>query len=224
MSNKNRLTPTERLVRGASIMIALAIVGICFAIARVEDTLTKIVIISVSCVLVGIAAILIASLAYLKYRQTHKRNFFLYDTKKKKDINVSDVDFALVRVKVQDYMSMFKRGRMLYVGELFVDRPWNVPGIKPLLCYELLYELACEESVQSCHTFLSYGEECRKIFSQQLMECRDFELSEKMSNFFTDFKTNKSAEEFCEYIKSQKSHIERAMVEYTRANIDKFIL
>ncbi len=225
MKNKDKLTPTERLIRIGSVMVALAIVGICFAIARVEDVIIKIAIISLSGMLIFIGGLCIASVAYLKYHETHKKNYILYDKKIKADIPLEQVNFELVRGKVIDYMSVFRRGKQLYVGELFVDTPWTIEGMKTLVCYELLYELAQKKDIAGCKTFLGYGAECSGIFSKYLMENRDFDLSANVAKFFTEYAQNKDAAgEFCEYIETQKGHIEKRVVEYVKANPEKFMM
>ncbi len=225
MNNKEKISPMAKLVRIGSVMVALAIVGICFAIVRVEDVIIKIAILSLSGMLIFIGGMFIASVAYLKYHETHKKNYILYDKKIKADIPLEQVSFELVRGKVIDYMSVFRRGKQLYVGELFVDTPWTIQGMKTLVCYELLYELASKTDIAGCKTFLGYGSECSGIFSKYLMENRDFDLSANVAKYFTEYEHNKDvAKEFCEYIETQKAHIEKRMVEFVKENPEKFMM
>ncbi len=215
----------ERLVRVGSVMIALAVVGVCFAIARVEELIFKTVIIAVSGLLLFLGGMFIASVAYLKYHETHKKNYILYDKKIKGDIPVEQVDFELVRGKVLDYMSVFRRGKKLYVGELFVDTPWTIEGMKTLVCYELLYELAAKQDITGCMTFLGYGSECSGIFSRYLTENKDFDLSSNVAKYFTEYAQNKdAAKDFCEYIDTQKAHIEKRVVAFVKENPEKFMM
>lgn len=225
MKNKNKITPMERLVRVGSVMIALAIVGVCFGIARVEDLIFKTVIFAVSGLLLFLGGMFIASVAYLKYHETHKRNYILYDKRIKGDIPVEQVDFELVRGKVLDYMSVFRRGKQLYVGELFMDTPWTIEGMKTLVCYELLYELAVKRDIEGCRTFLGYGAECSGIFSKYLIENKDFDLSANVTRFFSEYEQNKdAAKDFCEYVETQKAHIKKRVVEYVKENPEKFMM
>lgn len=215
----------ERLVRVGSVMIALAVVGVCLAIARVEDLIFRAVIIAVSGLLLFFGGMFIASVAYLKYHETHKKNYILYSKKIKGDIPQEQVDLELVRGKVLDYMSVFRRGKKLYVGELFVDTPWTIEGMKTLVCYELLYELASKTDITGCQSFLGYGSECSGIFSKYLMENRDFDLSANVAKYFSEYTHNKdAAKAFCEYIATQKAHIEKRMVEYVKENKGKFMM
>ena len=224
MKNKNKLTPTERLVRISSVMLALAIIGVCYGIARVEDASLKIGIFATSGVTAGIAVIFITSAAYLSYRKTHKRNFFLYDKRSRADRPVSELDFEYIREKVIEYMSIFKHGKRLYVGEIFIDTPWSVKEMKPLMCYELLYELSAD-GLDACRTFLGYGMECSRIFSEHLLQSGDVAMAADIANFFSDYaRDNDVAKEFLQYVSSKKEHIEKRVVEYTKNNIDKFVL
>lgn len=215
----------ERLVRVASVMIALAIIGTCFAIARVEELIFKTVIFAISGLLLFLGGMFIASVAYLKYHETHKRNYILYDKRKKADMPLEQVDFDLVRGKVLDYMAMFRRGKQLYVGELFMDTPWSIEGMKTLVCYELLYELATRTDIEGCKSFLGYGAECSTIFSKYLMENKDFDLSANVAKCFLEYAKDRSvAKEFSEYIATQKAHIEKRVVEFVKANSEKFMM
>ncbi|MBQ7357779.1 MAG: DUF202 domain-containing protein [Clostridia bacterium] len=224
MSNNNKISPEAKMVRIASVLIALAIIAICFGIARVEDTATKIIVFAAAAGLLFIGAIFVIVVVYAKYAQTHKRNYFLYDKKKKGDRPSSELNFEFIRGKVVDYMAMFKRGKKLYVGEIFMDTPWSIKAMKPLMCYELLYELSAD-GLDACRTFLGYGMECSRMFSEQLMQSGDASMAADIANFFSDYARDKGvAKEFLQYVSSKKEHIEKRVVEYTKNNIDKFVL
>lgn len=213
------------MVRIGCVALAIAIIAICFGAVRVESITAKIMIFSVAFVLILFGGLFLFAAIYSKYNKTHKRNFLLYDKRLKGDKPLSELDFEYIRAKVIDYMSLFKRGKKLYVGELFEDTPWTLQAMKPLLCYELLYELSGENSIDGCKTFLSYGAECAAVFSKHLMEIGDFELSENVAGFFSNFHgENETVEKFSQYMVSKKSYIEEKVVEYTKKNIDKFVM
>ena len=107
------------MVRIACIMFVVAIIAICFAIARVEKTYIKILIYVLSAVPILLGALLCLAAGVSKYSQTHKRNYFLYDKKLKGDIPLEQLDFETVRSKMADYIDIFKHGGKIYVGELF---------------------------------------------------------------------------------------------------------
>lgn len=225
MDNKNNLTPSERIIRIASVMLAISVAGIIFALVRVESVPLRIAILIAAGASSTFALLLILLVIYTKSAEKHKRNYFLYDRKQKREMPVESITFELVRSRVLDYMMMFKRGKRLYVGELFEKTPEQLVAIKPLLCYELLYELSESKDVGACKIFLGYGSECLKIFSDHLMNIRDFELCEKLTEFFSKFGGGEDVSgDFCEYISEQRSHIQSSMMSYTRDNIEKFTL
>lgn len=213
------------MVRIACVLFAVSVIAICFGVARVESMPVRIAIFVSATFMILLGALFVYAAIYSKYSKTHKKNYFLYDKKRKGDRELSELDFELVRAKVIDYMSLFKHGKRLYVGEMFTDTPWTVEAMKPLLCYELLYELSGSNSIESCKMFLGYGAECSAIFSKHLMETGDYELSESVAKFFADFSGDReTAERFSEYMASKKSYIESKVIEYTKKNIDKFMM
>ncbi len=222
MNNKNQLTPIERVIRIASVMMAIAVVGIFYACFRMQSGMLRTVIITVCIADVLLALLFLVSFISAKHQLENKKNLFLYE--KRGDISVDELDFERVRAKTLDYMTLFKRGPKLYVGEMFADRPWTVEEMKTLLCYELLYELSAKGNVEACKTFLGYGDECAKIFSTYLTENRDFDFCAKIVDFFREYKENgETAQAFSEYICSQKQHIEAQMLTYAKKNIEKFL-
>lgn len=224
MSNNNKISPEAKMVRIASVLFALAIIAICFGIARVEGIVSKILVFSAAAGLIFIGLIFAIAAGYSKYSQTHKRNYFLYDKKQKGEKPSSDLNFEFIRGKVVDYMAMFKRGKKLYVGEVFTDTPWSIKAMKPLMCYELLYELSAD-GLDACRTFLGYGMECSRIFSEHLLQSGDVAMAADIARFFSDYARDKgAAKEFLQYVSSKKEHIEKRVVEYTKNNIDKFVL
>lgn len=213
------------MVRIACVLFAVAVVAICFGAVRVESIPVRIAIFTGAIFFILLGALFAFAAWYSKYSKTHKKNYFLYDKKRKGDRDLGELDFEYIRAKIIDYMSLFMHGKRLYVGEMFVNTPWTVEAMKPLLCYELLYELSVKGSTEDCRMFLGYGAECSAIFSKHLMEVGDFELSGQVAQFFADFTGDtEAAEKFSEYMISKKKYIEEKVIEYTRKNIDKFMM
>ncbi len=213
-----------KLVRIASVMIAVAIVGICFAYTKLEGTgIGQIAMYTISALLALFGAFIIFVMAYGTYLDKHRNNLFLYDKKTKKDIPVNELTVDRIRERLVMQMAFFKRGGKLYVGDLFENRVIMVPeAIKPLFCYELLCEIADEKGANAS-VFLSFGAECAEIFTKYLGENGDHELALKIKGYFFAYADNKEiVGEFCEYIKSKKDYIQQNMLEYTVKNIEKF--
>lgn len=214
----------SKLIRIASVMIAIAIVGICFAYTKLDGTgIGQIAVYAVSALLALLGAFIIFVMAYGTHLDKHRNNLFLYDKKTKKDIPVSELTVERIRERLVMQMAVFKRGGKLYVGDLFESRVITVPeAIKTLFCYELLCEIADEKGADPS-VFLSFGAECADIFTKYLGANDDHELALKIKGYFFAYADDKSvAEEFCEYVKSKKEHLQKNMLDFTVKNIEKF--
>jgi hypothetical protein len=170
----------------------------------------------------ALAAVFIAGAISLGREEKNRKNFFLYDRKKKKEIEISALTLKDVRDRLIDFMSIFKRRGKLYIADLFDENP-NIPEhFKPLFCYEILYELASDEGMDAS-AFLNFGGECADVFSKYLRENGDYELANKLRSFILEHsEENNNTESFKEYIKTKKEHISEKMLGYARQNIEKF--
>jgi hypothetical protein len=152
----------------------------------------------------------------------NRRNFFLYDKKKKADITASELTFDTVRSKICEFMSIFKHKGKLYIGDLFSNNATVPEHFKPLFCYELLYELATDDGLEA-GVFLSFGSECAEVFAKYLRENEDYELANKVYAFIVDFEAgNRRTAEFKQYMNTQTEHIKTKMLGYAVSNIEKF--
>lgn len=225
MKKNNGLNPAERIVRFASVIMAISIIGICFAVARVESIVSKVMIIAVSAFAFLIGAVFMISMAYLKYRETHKHNLFLYDKTTKKDISVQELNFVKIRQGIVEYMAIFRQGKKLYVADLFEDTPFSLEKMKPLICYELLYELLIQNDLQSYSNFLRFGGECSKVFGRYLGEAGDGIFASEIATFFIEFSNDPdTAKKFADFIILKKDDIENKIVSYAKNNINDFVI
>lgn len=210
------------IVKIASVGIAIAIVLACYSYTKVEDTFSQMALYILASFIVGIATLFIMGAVALGRAEKNKRNFFLYDRKKKADIPVSSLTVKDIRGKIIDFMAIFKRRGKLYIADLFDENP-NIPEhFKPLFCYEILYELASDEGMDAS-AFLRFGGECADVFSKYLRENEDYELANRLRSFILEHSDeNNNTESFKEYIKTKKEHISEKMLGYTVKNIEKF--
>lgn len=209
-------------MRFSAAFAAAAIVEACFAYTKVESIGLKVALYVVAAIFLLISAITAFAVILKKYAQTHRTNFFLYDRKKRANIDESELTFELVRSRLIQLMSSFKHHGKLYIGDLF-DSSFGVPDqFKPLLCYEILYELAADNGVNA-ETFLSYGHECAQIFSDYLHLNGDDELALNIRSYVYSFHSgSENTESFSRYMQSQCEHIKEKMLGYAIDNIEKF--
>lgn len=211
-----------KLIKVGSVMIAIAIVTLCYGLAKVDDDLTRTVVYSIGWGLALIGAFLIFTTISAMRSLKNRRNFFLYDKKKKSDIAPSELTFDTVREKICEFMSIFKHRGKLYVGDILSDNAVVPEHFKPLFCYELLYELSTGEGMDA-GVFLSFGDECATVFAKYLRQNEDYELANTIYSYISDFSAgNRRIAEFKAFMSDKCDHIRAQMLKYAKDNIEKF--
>lgn len=210
----------EKIIRIGAVLVAAAIILFCFAYTKIDSPILQAVAFGFAG-LIGCVGLFIIVVAALGIRaEKHKTNFFLYDKKKKGNIELGELTVAEIRKRLEEFMSTFKHRGRLYIGDLFAENRYIPEHFKPLFCYELLCQIA-EGSKTQAETFLSYGIECADVFTKYLSQSSDYELSTSVRAFISEY-TDGEAEDFYTYIINQKQSIEEKMLNYTVANIEKF--
>ncbi len=215
-------TMSRRLSNIGAILIGAAIIGICFAIARMDNEVIKVAIILFSS-LVGALGIFLMIIAYVGASEIrNKHNFFLYNKKKKQDMAIGELTVPEIRNRLTSFMASFKHRGKLYIGDLFDERQRISEPFKILFCYELLCEIGDERGADPA-TFLSFGHECGEIFYRYLAKNGDHELGLKIKTYILEFSEGKeNVDEFKGFILSKKQYLEEKMLNYTVENIKKF--
>lgn len=215
-------TMSRRLSNIGAILIGAAVIGVCFAIARMENEVVKVAIIALSG-LVGVLGIFLMIVAYVGSSEIrNKHNFFLYNKKKKQDMAIGELTISEIRNRLTAFMSSFKHRGKLYVGDLFDERQRIPEPFKILFCYELLCEIGDNKGADP-EVFLSFGHECGEIFYRYLSKNGDHELGLKIKTYILEFGEGKeNVDEFKGFILSKKQYLEEKMLNYTVENIKKF--
>lgn len=211
-----------KLIKIASVIVAAAIVTVCYAFTKVDNEATRTVVYGIGWGLAILGSFIIFTTVSAMRSLNNRRNFFLYDKKKKADITPSELTFDTVRGKICEFMSIFKHRGKLYVGDILGESATVPEHFKPLFCYELLYELSINEGLDA-NVFLSFGDECANVFAKYLRQNEDYELATALYTYIVDFSQgNRRVSEFKAYMSSQKEHIQSKMLGYAVDNIDKF--
>ena len=215
-------TMSRRLSNVGAILIGAAIIGICFAIARMDNEGIKVAIIA-GAGIVGVAGIFLMIIAYVGASETrNKHNFFLYNKKKKQDMAIGELTVSEIRNRLTSFMASYKHRGKLYIGDLFDERQMIPEHFKILFCYELLCEIGDEKGADP-EVFLSFGHECGEIFYRYLSKNGDHELGLKIKTYILEFGEGKeNVDEFKGFILSKKQYLEEKMLNYTVDNIQKF--
>lgn len=221
LTPEERAAATDKIARFGAILLALGIILYCFAIAKLEEGFARFVVSLFACLLGGVGIFIIVVVILGSRADKSKRNFFLYDKKKKQDIAVSELKISEIRGRLTDFMAAFKFRGKLYIGDLFDDKNRIPEHFKILFCYELLCEIS--ENRADAEIFLSFGKDCADIFSEYLTKNGDGELAMRIRAYILDFSDgNNKTEEFRDLIVSQKESLEEKMLSYTVKNIEKF--
>ena len=211
-----------KLIKVASVLIAIAIVTVCYGYTKVDNDLTRTVVYSVGWGLGIVGLFIIFTTLSAMRTLKNRKNFFLYDKKKRSDISPAELTFDTVRQKICEFMSVFKHRGKLYIGDMLGDGATVPEHFKPLFCYELLYELSLGEGLDA-RVFLSFGNECANVFAKYLRQNEDYELATSVYTYIVDFSSgNGRVAEFKSYMSSQGDHIRRKMLQYAVDNIEKF--
>ena len=215
-------TMSRRLSNVGAILIGAAIIGICFAIARMDNEGIKVAIIA-GAGIVGVAGIFLMIIAYVGASEVrNKHNFFLYNKKKKQDMAIGELTVSEIRSRLTALMASYKHRGKLYIGDLFDERQRIPEPYKTLFCYEILCEIGDERGADPA-VFLSFGHECGEIFYRYLAQNGDHEIGLKIKTYILEFGEGKeNAEEFKGFILSKKQYLEEKMLNYTVNNIQKF--
>ena len=212
----------EKVIRFGAILVAAAIILFCFAYTKIESPLLQMLAFGLSTLLGCVGIFIIVVIAVGMRAEKHKTNFFLYDKKKRKNIDPCELTVAEIRKRLEEFMSSFKHRGKLYIGDLFDERRHIPEHFKPLFCYEVLCKIA-EGSNSQAETFLSFGFECAEVFSKYLSQNADYELASKIKTYIAEYSDGEhKAEGFCSYISEQKQSIEEKMLNYTVTNIERF--
>ena len=228
MDNKNNspLPPGDfaPLYKLAAVLLAAGFLVFCFAAVKIENSILKILLISVGSLLSFLGIMFFLAIRSAKKFAKQKHNYFLYDRKTKKDIDVEALTFSDVREKVQKYMSLFKRGKKLYVGDLFNSDIKIPSAIRTLFCYELLYEIAEDEAgTRTAQLFLSFGNECGGVFYSYLAAAGEIQLAEKLRSYFNEHSAGEDrSEKLHKFIDANKSYLEAAIMKFTKNHINEF--
>ena len=224
--NKSQNIPADfgPLYKLCAILIAIAIVIAAFTYKKVEEPVFKLALFMLSGIILSFSLYLLKSIIKTKKFLYGKTNYFLYDKKLNGDKNIDSLTFSEARQKIQSYMSLFRRGKKLYLGDLFDERIKIPQVFRPLFCFELLYAITEHNDKEArAKLFLSYGLECAGAFYVHLSFAGDTELADGIKSFFSDFAAGKRNEnEFLDYLNSKKEHIEESVLKYLREHINEF--
>ena len=200
----------------AVVAIVLLVVGITY---DADHIFTKVMVFVVA----GLSLALAAELVYLRFiSEDRQPNFFLYDSKSKKNMPIEALTFAVVNNRMNRFFANYASSEGKIWTEGILDNPQlDMPDeFKPLVAYKLLFNIA--------HTNVDGGWKCFEVSSIQTVEfiCKGLEQNAD-NEFAKNLRMMKSAQPFQisyvkEYLVNNKAYLQSKMLRYVRENIAKF--
>ncbi len=207
-------------VRLAAILLALALLSVCFAIVKVQSIIGKILLFVAAALAVLLSAFLILLVILAKRAQKHRHNFFLYDRKMRGNMPTEELTVEHISNRLMSYMGLFRHHKQLYISTLFDESGGAPESFKPLFCYQLLGMLSVGAEDQLC-AFLEGGKELADIFSNYLTQAGEDELSRDVQSFIASY-DGKTAASFGTYLRLKSDYLAERMLSYTKEHIHDF--
>jgi hypothetical protein len=200
----------------AVLAIVLLIVGIVY---DGDHTFTKIMIIVVAVLSLALAG----ELAYMLVKSNNTTpNYFLYDSKTKKNLPVQSLNVQMINSRMNRYFSSFAESE----GKIWTDGILDDANIdmgdefKPVVAYKLLLDLAVMDQEN--------GWKCFEVASEQTVGfvCDSLEMNGE-DEIAKNLRLMKAVQPFQikyvrDYLISNKSYLQTKMLRYVRDNIEKF--
>ena len=200
----------------AIVSIVLLVVGITY---NVDHVFTKVMIFVVA----GLSLALAAELVYLRsIADDRQPNYFLYDSKSKKNMPLEALTFAVVNNRMNRFFARYASSEGKIWTEGILDNPEIdiADEFKPLVSYKLLFNIA--------HTNVDGGWKCFEVASIQTVDfiCKGLEQNGD-NELAKNLRMMKSAQPFQisyvkEYLVNNKAYLQSRMLRYVRDNIAKF--
>lgn len=217
----NRKDAERNLIHKAVVLLAVAVIVACFAIVKLPFSIAKLLVLCLAAIPFAIALFLIYVVILGHVAGLQKRNFFLYDRKKRKNVSPEDLTAEHVSECLLRYMALFRQGKQLYLGSLF-DETSRAPEVfKPLFCYQLLGMLSSNADDRQLLAFLACGKELADVLSTYLAQAGEAALGREVQALIASF-DGVNVTPFRNYLQEKSDYLAERMLTYTKEHIHEF--
>ncbi|MBQ9416241.1 MAG: hypothetical protein IJU20_05325 [Clostridia bacterium] len=221
MVTLNKKPSTLIPLSGAGLSLIIAILLFAVFVPRCEVTVVK-----VFAILFGIILLILMVLClYYTFLECESMpNYFLYDKKKKRNIQPDKLTFDIVNSRMSFFVSRIAQGRAsaLWTGDVLQheERFDKNHVYMPLVAYKMLYDLAEENSDRGWAMFENCTDENLKVILYALRSNGE----EDMVRVLKYLKENLSHDysRVSDYIIGNRKYIQKRMYGYVRRNLDAF--
>jgi hypothetical protein len=156
--------------------------------------------------------------------QSEKANFFLYDSKKKANVPLEELDFARVDRKMMKVMTRISSNASeVWTGNVFdrYDEEFaDNDAYRPLVAYKILYDLGEHSNESVWNLYLLADPAIIDAIVASLEENGDTDLGDAFKFLYKN--ANGSYERTAKFLEDNKKYICNKMVKYVKANISRF--
>lgn len=218
-----KISPKTALIFMSILIAALAILLVVFAVTKM-NSYDKIILIVCGVVLFLIAALIwyIIGLSYGK-----KYNFFLYDKKRKSEIDIKDLNFDIIEKRLNLYFSaafsLFKTNSFTIFTNSIVET--KIPEVFiPLIMPFVFWSVVKGELTDQLALLFKAEKSLADNVENELFAIGAIEISSRIQSFRSDFKGDEEATvtRAMEFFKEKQEYLENFIRNYIVTNIEKF--
>ncbi|MBP3369942.1 MAG: hypothetical protein J6L85_04235 [Clostridia bacterium] len=197
----------------------VAIVLFVLGLSLDMSTLPKVVLIIISV----LSLVLAAELGYFTYLLIDKNpNYFLYNSKTKRNISVQKLTFQIVNSRMNRFLSSYAASE----GKIWNDRVLDDPYLemeaqfKPLVAYKLLFGLAEKDAEAGWRCLENASDETVLFICSGLRANGDTEFASTIEKLMSEKPVN--IKMLRDYLVRNIKYMQKKMLRYVVENVDDF--
>ena len=219
--NVKKIIPILYAVAG--VVLAGGILILVLLTGRAGSSLTKVL-----TVMLGILSILLSGvILFVVYTsRDNDPNFFLYDSKTKKNISVEELTFEKVNSRMGYYMSLISSSQVQTWKKNILSRENDRFGpndvYKPLVAYKMLCDL---NELDRPETWQLFNEAPPEVISGLIDALRlggEAEMCKTLRFFYEKAESNEDIEHIRDFIMGNAKYLRGRMMRYITNNIEWF--
>ena len=220
---KNFFSQNLRLILAvlSGVFVISGILVVAFGGGDSEGWLKAVIIVfGVTLILIGCTILAMAA----AFGNGEKANFFLYDSKRKANVSIDELDFARVDKKMMKIMTkVASNASEVWTNNVF-DRYDEVfegdDAFKPLIAYKIIYDLGEHSNESVWNLFLLADASIIDSLVAALEENDDHDLGDAFK--FLHKNSAGSYERTAKFLEDNRKYIQNKMVKYVKSNINRF--
>ena len=172
-------------------------------------------------IVAGLSFVLSLELGYMFWlNKGAKANYFLYDSRTKKNVSVQKLTFGVVNARMGRYLSHIAPSEGKIWNDRVLDEIEIEPEFKPLVAYKLLFSIA-DKDVDGGWKCLENASNKTIVFICEALNANsDFEFSNNFGKMMAERPLNMPMVR--DYLVRNKKYMQGRALKYVTENIDLF--